>query len=230
MMIDFPTTAEVHCTDGAAGRSTYVIIDPQDHRLTHLVVQSNRPPFHEYLVPNDKVEITLPNLIKLKCTRKDLYKMEPFECEEYIRTRLPENLNWPHAQAVPGLNTNLVDRAIPVKVRNIPRGEFALRRGARVEATDGYVGQVDELLVNTDNLQVTHLILLERYTLEHRKITIPVSLIDRVFEDKIHLKLDRQGVEELPTTPIQRWLQDEREKAHFENGAFVLLRFSSDHT
>ena len=84
---------------------------------------------------------------------------------------------------------------------------MAVRRGAQVEATDGYVGQVDELLINSNNMQVTHLVLLERHLLEHREITIPVSQIDRVDEDTVYLKLDRQSVEQLPTTPIQRWPQ-----------------------
>jgi sporulation protein YlmC with PRC-barrel domain len=75
-----------------------------------------------------------------------------------------------------------------------------------VEATDGYVGQVDELLINSNNMQITHLILLERHIFQKREITIPVSQIDHVFEDRIYLKLDRKSVEELPTATVQRWL------------------------
>jgi hypothetical protein len=44
-----------------------------------------------------------------------------------------------------------------------------VRRGARVEATDGYVGQVDELLINSNNMQVTHLVLLERHIFQKGK-------------------------------------------------------------
>ncbi len=82
--------------------------------------------------------------------------------------------------------------------------ELILHRGVRLEVADGYVGQVDGLLINSNNMQVTHLVLLERHILKEREITIPVSQIDRVDEDKIYLKLDRRSVEELPTTPIQR--------------------------
>jgi len=82
---------------------------------------------------------------------------------------------------------------------------LALRRGARVEATDGYVGQVDELLINSNNMQVTHLVLLERHILQKREITIPVSQIDRIDQGTVYLTLDRQSVEDLLTTPIQRW-------------------------
>ena len=200
-MIDLPTNAEVHCSDDAAGRSTYVIGNPVTHRLTHLVVKSEWPPFHEVLVPLDQVKETTPNLIRLKCTQDDFNKMEPFEYEEYIRTEMPGYLDWPYLLPI-GLYPEEIVKYIPVKRQNIPQGEFAVSRGAQVEATDGYVGQIDELLINSDNMQVTHLVLLERHILTKREITIPVSQIDHVYKDAVYLKLDRQSVEMLPTTPI----------------------------
>src|SRR5512136_2553885 len=96
-MIDLPMKAEVHCSDGLAGRSTYVIGNPINHQVTHLVVKSDWPPFRETLVPVDQVDETTPNLIRLKCTRNDLSMMEPFEYEEYIRTEMPDYLSWPYA-------------------------------------------------------------------------------------------------------------------------------------
>jgi len=215
-MIDLPTIAEVHCSDGVAGRSTYVIGNPVTQQLTHLVVKSYLPPFHEHLVPVDQVVETTPNLIRLKCTRNDLSMMEPFEYEEYIRTEIPDYLSWPYVLPM-GLYPEEVVKYIPVKRQNIPQGEFALRRGARVEATDGYVGLVDELLINSNNMQVTHLVLLERHVFKHREITIPVSQIDRVDEDTVYLKLDRQSVEQLPTTPIQRWPLNVKDSSGLSN-------------
>ncbi len=80
-----------------------------------------------------------------------------------------------------------------------------VRHSARVEATDGYVGQVDELLISPNNRQVTHLVLRERHVMKKREIIIPVSQIDHVYEDIIFLKLDLESVEALPTISIQRW-------------------------
>jgi hypothetical protein len=184
-MIDIPTKAEVYCSDGAAGRSTYVIFNPDNHRMTHLVVQSNRPPFDERLVPVGQVDATTNDMIRLKCTRKDLSAMEPFECEQYIRTKLPEYLPSQSAYPISGLMiTTEVDTYVPVKISNIPAGEMAVKRGARVEATDGSVGQVDELLINSNNMQVTHLVLLERHLMEHRRSQSCLA-IDRVYEDSV---------------------------------------------
>jgi uncharacterized membrane protein len=203
-MIDLPLKAEVYCSDGIAGRSTHVIGNPVTHELTHLVVKSYRPPFPETLVPVDQVEETTPDRIRLKCARDDFNKMEPFEVEENLRTELPGYIVWDSVYPDP-MTMQPVETHISVKRQNIPLNELALRRGARVEATDGTVGLVDELLINSNNNQVTHLVLLERHIWTKREITIPVSQIDRVYEDVVYLKLDRQSVEMLPTTPIQRW-------------------------
>jgi sporulation protein YlmC with PRC-barrel domain len=204
-MIQLPLKAEVHCSDGVAGRSTHVIGNPINNAITHLVVKSYLPPFHEYLVPFEQIEETADDRIKLKCTRDDLNNMQPFEYEEYIHTEIPGYLYGPYF--VPGVEhtSEWVNAYIPVKRRNVPAGELALQRGVRVEATDGYVGQVEELLINSKDMQVTHLVLLERHIFEKKEITIPASQIDHVSGNTIYLKLDRQSVEALPTTPRQRW-------------------------
>ncbi len=203
-MIDLPMKAEVRCSDGIVGFSTHVIGNPVDHQVTHLVVKSVQPPFNEYLVPIDQLEDTTPHLIKLICTRNEFEKMEPFEVEEYIRTRYPNYQVLPYQLPGQVLMDEVIEY-VPVKNHNIPQGEITVWRDAKVEATDGYVGQVDELLINSNNMQATHLVLRERNLFQQREITIPVSQIERVDEGTIYLKLDRQSIEELPTTPIQRW-------------------------
>ena len=209
-MIDLPTKAEVHCSDGVVGISTYIIVNPINHQMTHLVVKKLLPPSTEVLVPVDQVEETTPDMIRLKCSRNDVGMMKPFEVEEYIRTKMPDYLNWPYVLPV-GFYPEVAVKYMPVKHQNIAMGEVAVRRGAQVEATDGYVGLVDELLINSNNMQVTHLVLRERHIFKNREITIPVSQINRVDEHTVYLKLDRQSVEQLPTTPTQRWPQNEKD-------------------
>jgi hypothetical protein len=156
----------------------------------------------------DQVEETTDDRIKLKCTRNELIKMEPFEVEEYKRTEMPGYLYWSHVQPAVVDMSDAVEIYTPVKRQNVPAGELALQRDARVEAADGYVGQVDELLINAKDMQVAYLVLLERHIFQKREITIPVSQIDHVSEDTVYLKLDRQGVKALPTTPRQRWADE----------------------
>jgi uncharacterized membrane protein/sporulation protein YlmC with PRC-barrel domain len=213
-MIDLPINAEVYCADGPAGHSTYIVCNPSDRQITDLVVKTHLPPFHEYLVPVDQVDETAPNRIMLKCTRKDLLHMKPFEVEVYIKTEVPGYVYWSSigtdVPAIPGYTTEPETTYMPVKQQNIPLGELAVHRGARVEATDGYIGKVDELLIDSNDKQVTHIILKENLILTKREVSIPIRQIQRVDKDTVYLKLDRQGVEELPTTPIERWPDDVR--------------------
>jgi hypothetical protein len=209
-MIDLPMNSEVHCSDGIVGLSTFVIGNPINQQITHLVVKSLKPPFQENLVPLHEVTVTTPHRINLICTREAFEKMEPFEFEEYIRTKIPTYLTLPYSTNAPMVITEEVERYVPVKHQNVPPGELAVWRGAKVEATDGYVGQVDELLVNSINMKASHLVLVERHIFEHREITVPVSQIERVYEDTIYLKLDKKSIEALPTTPIQRWHLQEK--------------------
>ncbi len=201
-MINIPTKAEVYCIDGIAGHSTYMVVNPDNHQITHLVVKSHRPPFHEYLVPVEQVERTTPDRILLMCTRDKLHQMTPFEYDVPVPNEMPGFLYYPYVFPVVSNMPGEVETYLPMQSQNIPQGEIAVRRGARVEATDGYIGQVDNLLVDSTNLQITHLVVNENRNIKHRKIVIPIWQIERVYEGKIYLKLDRQCVEELRTLPI----------------------------
>ena len=64
---------------------------------------------------------------------------------------------------------------VPVEHLQIPPGELAVRRGTRVEATDGYVGKVDEFVVNPDNGHITHLVMREGHLWGKKDVTIPLS-------------------------------------------------------
>ena len=194
-----------------AGRSAYVIVNPVNQLLTHLVVREEWPPFVEHMVPVDRVEETSPNLIKLSCTLDQLRKMEPFEFEQYIRVKSPNYEKWQGSMVAwpyvlpTNSSTFDEDRYIPLELENTPAGELAVRRGAQVDAADGYFGQVEELLVNSKNMHVTHLVVREKRLWNRRDVAIPVSQIEHAEENSVHLKLDRHSIKELPTVPVQHW-------------------------
>jgi hypothetical protein len=49
---------------------------------------------------------------------------------------------------------------------------------------------------------VTHLVMREGHLWGQRDVTIPVSEIDRLGENTIYLKLNKDRVEALPSTPV----------------------------
>jgi hypothetical protein len=86
----------------------------------------------------------------------------------------------------------------------MPPGELAVRRGARVEATDGYVGVVDEFLVRPSNDNVTHLVVKVGPPWGRRDACIPVAAIREMRDGCVLLRLDKSQVESLPGMAMQR--------------------------
>ena len=200
--MEFPLNAEVHCTDGRAGRSTYIIVDPATEKVTHVVVRERQPSRGERLVPVKLVTNTAAELILLNTTLEQFSKLELFNQTHFIHGDLPHHatdpaltLLWPHA-------TSAV-RTVGDRVRAIPPGELAVRRGASVRATDGRIGRVDQFLVDPDSGNITHLCLREGHLWEGKQVCIPVSAIDRIRERVVHLNIDKDAVSALPSVDVR---------------------------
>ena len=199
--MDIPVNADVYCDGHRCGVSTYIIMNPTTKKITHLVVKEKSFPHIERLVPIEFVLETSPQKIQLRCTPNQLEELESFIETDFTRTVIPEYasskfMTWPYV--IP--ETEM----IPVPHKRIPPGELAVRRGAHVEATDGHAGRVDEFLVNPTDGYITHLVLREGHLWGQKDVTIPVSQIDHIENNTVHLKLDKHSVEALPSIPIHR--------------------------
>jgi sporulation protein YlmC with PRC-barrel domain len=197
--MDIPLNVQVHCADGLCGHSTEVVLDPKTDEITYLVVRERHLPNTERLVPISLVRDTTPHLILLDCSKEKLAQMEPFVALEVQRAQIPHYVGYLGVPvSVP--ETNWVAR----KHKAIPQGELGVRRDARIEAIDGYVGHLDEFLVEPETEHVTHLVMREGHLWGEKDVMIPVSEIDRIEEEVIHLKLDKQSVGTLPAIPVRR--------------------------
>ncbi len=211
--MDIPVNAQVECTEGLCGRSTYVVFNPITDRLTHLVVRETDSPHREHLVPIEEVKETTPDLILLRCTRAGLASMGDFIEREYLHITdslggyEPEEIMiWPYAmpatEYIPPENL-----LVQVTHKRVPPHELAVHRGARVMATDGHVGQVDEFLVDPASEQITHLVLREGHLWGKVDVTIPISEIGHIEENSVYLKLSKKAIGALPTVPIRHRLR-----------------------
>jgi sporulation protein YlmC with PRC-barrel domain len=209
--MEIPLQAQVECTDGVYGHSVYVLINPVIDQVTHLVVKENSSPNTEYVVPVDFVTETVADTIRLRCSKAELEKMDPFIKTTYIEEKLPDR-NSVYAGGMYGLGsyyympyvTPDITVQVPVEHRQIPPGELAVRRGTRVEATDGYVGKVDEFVVNPENGHITHLVMREGHLWGKKDVIIPLSAMGDTRQDTVFLKLDKHQVESLPAFPLHR--------------------------
>ncbi|MGE5221340.1 MAG: PRC-barrel domain-containing protein [Omnitrophica WOR_2 bacterium] len=209
--MEIPIGAQVECNDGVCGSSAFVLINPVTERVTHLVVRESTPPQTEYIVSVDIVSDTIESTIQLNCSKAELEKMEPFIQTRFVEDKVP-NQDFGYAGGYYGLGTYYYwpyvyperTAMFPVEEEKIPPGELAITRGTRVQAKDGDIGRVDELVMDAESGCITHFVMREGHLWGKKDVIIPVSKIDSIHLDTVFLKLDKHEVESLPTIPLHR--------------------------
>jgi sporulation protein YlmC with PRC-barrel domain len=205
--MDIPLDVEVHCSDGACGKSTAIIVEPNTEKVTHFVVQAEGS---QYLVPIEAIAVSAANRIQLRWSRQELAAAPPFEKAVFAGEDLGAyaapalagpSIAWPYGAE----NEYMLEAAAAayVPVEQIPEGERAIHSGAYVEATDGGVGQVEEFLIDPATGRITHLVLRKGHLWGKKDVTIPLDQIDRVEDDVVYLKLSKEAVGELEAVPVR---------------------------
>ena len=199
--IDIPINVEVKCCGRNCGRSTHVVLNPVTKEITHLVVKQRAFPHTERLVPVGLIAESTPRLVRLRCDGPDLETMQEFVETEFIKSEETHIIDgpfmmWPY--------TYTTEEYIPHDHERIPVGELAIRRGARVIAQDGQVGQVDEFVVDRRSEHITHLVMREGHLWAQQDVTIPVSYIEHMDDDAVYLTIDKASIAALPTVPVRR--------------------------
>lgn len=198
--MDIPMDVEVFCTDGKCGQSTGVVLKPNTEEVTHLIVKEKDAPHEEILVPIEAVGATTPDSINLSLTRDKADKQQRFMEIQYVEVDIPRYAGGAYSLAP---YSYAEAEMLPVRRKAVPEGQLAVRRGARVKATDGQVGQVDEFLVDPENERVTHLVLQEGHLWGKKDVSIPVSEVERIVDNTVHLKLDKRAIGALPAVPVR---------------------------
>ena len=198
--MDIPINAVIKCAGQVCGHSTHIILNPTNDVVTHVVVRRSEFPGEEVLVPVNMIVDSAPDEIRLRCTDEDLKDMQSFVKLEFVEPTVPlmiaqGYMMWPYSVPEEGIVT--------LREERIPPNELAVRRGTPVEASDGRVGQVDEFLIDPTTQEITHLILREGHLWGKKDVTIPVTQIDHIDAQAVHLKLNKQEVEGLPTVPVR---------------------------
>ena len=67
------------------------------------------------------------------------------------------------------------------------------------------MGKVDELVIDPETHQVTHLVLRQHSLLHDKAITIPTTAIRDARVDTVLLNIDRDAVEALPAVALKRF-------------------------
>lgn len=190
-MIDLPLKAKVECTDGHGGQSVTVIVERNSAHVTHLVVKEKKFPYTQRLVPVDLIGDIADTVIRLNCSLAELSAMETFIVDRYVQKEMRK---YPSAYAAGESDppNKLPPQIEKVKARQIPVGEVAVEPNMPVKATDGAIGNIDELLIDPDSGNVTHIVIRKGHFWDKKEVTLPVSMIDHTSNGVVHLKFDQK--------------------------------------
>lgn len=171
-----------------------------------MVKDKHLPDSPDRLVPVEKVADTAGGVIRLNCTREEVAGMPPFTTIYYTQKGVPD-----YADSYM-TGTSLTDPLPPmpdyvwadqVEDEHTPEGELALSRGMTVNTREGKVGKVDGLVVDPDSGEITHLLMREGHLWGAKDVSVPVSDIDAIDEDEVHLKIDKDAIQKLPAVPLK---------------------------
>jgi hypothetical protein len=227
----FTIGSPVRCSDGPCGQLRRVVIEPVDRILTHLIVKSHYRGKASRLVPLDEVKSLTRALdeIVLYCS---LAEFETFEralemhflagASGHWGYRQEQMLTWPHyrlglgagpawvADETPNMSAETAESATATATRTFTRDRvslsgFQVRRGDRVQATDGPAGRVQGLVVDRIDHRVTHVLLDESLLWNQKRAAIPIGVVIDM-TDGVRINLTNDQVRHLP--PVELDIQE----------------------
>lgn len=141
-------------------------------------------------------------LVTLSCSRDDVSHMRLFITTSFIQQSpggkayvTGDAYVFPHMIAE--TSVSVVDE------KNIPLGSLDGHVGMEVQAGDDKVGKLDELVLDPDTGNITHIQGREGHLWGAKRVAIPVSAIRFVDTDNIYLNIDKDAVEALPAVKVK---------------------------
>ena len=213
-MTEIPLKANVQCTDSQCGKSTDVIINPVTKVVTHFALKDKKLPENPTrLVPIDKVASATHDTITLNCTRDDVIKMAAFIVTNFIQETGAGQAYasdavyaTPYAYDNPSESEYVVNNTgyDAIDEQQLPKGELSLHAGMKVEASDGKVGKLDELVLDPKSGELTHIQMREGHLWGKKDVAIPIANVDFTDGDTVQLKIDKAAVKALPAVKVKR--------------------------
>jgi uncharacterized protein YrrD len=209
--MNFVKGAEVFTAAGESiGTISRIVIDAKTRDVTDLVVERGGLLKEERVVPVGLVDQEHEDRITLRETNQALEDFPRYEVTHYVDadpgTGPYENVEtayWyppigfqmqlPHV----GVHPAFIPDEVPVIETSIPEGRIVISEGAQVvSADDKHVGNVEQVIVDSDNT-VSHFVIGKGFLLREHKM-VPAFWVSSVDDNKLRLSVESRLFDRLP--------------------------------
>ncbi len=204
----FDIGANARCRDGLCGVVIGMIVETAGWRLSHLVVEPQHRSGLAKLVPVDLLQAG-PE-VALSCSMTDFDKLIPAEETSFLPANTGGYGGYGPGQMVilPRLTLgdgNIAGSAVkdlgnafqPVVSELIPEGEAEVRGRESVTATDGEIGEIRGVVVDSATYHLTQIVLQEGHIWSRKQVTIPISAVASIGQE-LQLNMTVEEVQKLP--------------------------------
>jgi sporulation protein YlmC with PRC-barrel domain len=193
--------APVRTRDGrTVGEVHRVVVDVDDRAVIGIVVLKGRLLSRDVLVPLDFVDRANDREVVLRLDENQIDQLPEFAYNEILAPPPAWTLAGPYPDGTV---------YVPIRQRKrLTQGQFDITPGTRVWATDGEIGQVDEVELDASTGQLDAFWVRSGLVLAD-DLRIPAEWIDRVMESGIHLAGSRLEIE-IGLGPYSRGLASSR--------------------
>lgn len=216
--------AKIISADGhTVGTIDRIVLNPETLDVTHLVAHKGTFSTHHRVVPIEAVANGDEDSISLSLNKETVKNLPELEEKAYmpahevsndnivrVGTRYPDSIiapgfYWYPNPSYPTMPTPVLGDEGEVAVtthRNIPDDTVALKKGARVLDSAGeHLGNIEQVLTDSVTEKVSDFVVTHGVLLKERK-RIPVTWVDVVADEQIHLNVTAAGVKALPAYDV----------------------------
>jgi len=209
----FEKGTEVFTASGEKiGTISRIVVDAKTRDVTDLVVERGVFSQEEKVIPVGLVDLEKEDRLMLRETNQNVDDFLDYETTHYVPVEENvgpyENLDAAYywyppvgfRMQTPGMG--LIADAIPDQVlqteTSIPEGRIAITEGAQVvSADDQHVGNVEQVITDSEGKTVTHFVIGKGLLLREHKL-VPADWVSSMEDEKIRLTVESRLFDRLP--------------------------------
>lgn len=214
--MDIDIGADVLTNDGKkVGSVERVVIDPLSYEVTDIVVHTDAGRQDDYIVSVSEIDAAEHGEVTLRVNADQLRQMPHFVEAEFevpppggaeVLAYNPGNIVVPVKPPFPPpYPVPPPPPPLPELAREVGAAPLEISEGTEVEAVDGPIGTVDEVLLDTYQDRITALVV-RKNDLLGTDVVIPVEWVSEISLDRVKVAATRAQVEHLLGPPAGWYL------------------------